>query len=57
LAEQGQTPSLLLSMVGSKESKEEVKFTFNVAKFDKIFDDLLKSGNIKMTHNTDELKR
>jgi hypothetical protein len=26
------------------------KFTFNVAKFDKIFDELLKNGNIKLTH-------
>ena len=40
--------------------QEEIKFTFNVAKCDKIFDELVKSGNIKMTHNIppiDELKR
>jgi hypothetical protein len=38
----------------------EVKFTFNVAKCGKIFDELLKSGNIKLYHTiplTDELKR
>jgi hypothetical protein len=30
--------------------KEKVKFTFNVAKCDKIFDELLKNGNIKLSH-------
>jgi hypothetical protein len=37
-----------------------MKFTFNVAKYDKIFDELLKSGNIKTTHTIpppEELKR
>ena len=29
-----------------KNRHEEVKFTFNVAKCDKIFDELVKSGNI-----------
>jgi hypothetical protein len=36
--------------IGSK-NQQEVKFTFNVVKCDKIFDELLKSGNIKVTHN------
>jgi hypothetical protein len=43
-----------------KNRPEEIKFTFNVAKYDKIFDELVKSGNIKMTHTippTDEFKR
>jgi hypothetical protein len=43
-----------------KNRQEDVKFTFNVAKCDKIFDELLKSGNIKITHTvppTNELKR
>jgi hypothetical protein len=30
--------------------KEKVKFTFNIAKCDKIFDELLKHGNIKLPH-------
>jgi hypothetical protein len=43
-----------------KNRQEEVKFTFNVAKCNKIFDELVKSGNIKVTHKLpplDELKR
>jgi hypothetical protein len=43
-----------------KNQQEEAKFTFNVAKYDKLFDKLVKSDNIKMTHTippTDELKR
>jgi hypothetical protein len=39
---------------------KKVKFTFNIAKRDKIFDELLKSGNINVTHiipPLDELKR
>jgi hypothetical protein len=43
-----------------KNRQEEIKFTFNVAKCDKIFDKLLKNGNIKLTHiipPIDELKR
>jgi hypothetical protein len=43
-----------------KKRQEEVKFTFNVGKCDKIFDELLKNGNIKINHivpSTDELKR
>jgi hypothetical protein len=40
--------------------QEEVKFTFDVAKCDEIFYELVKSGNIKVTHTLpplDELKR
>jgi hypothetical protein len=43
-----------------KNWQEEVKFTFNVAKCDKIFDELVKSDNIKVTDTLpllDELKR
>jgi hypothetical protein len=43
-----------------KKQQEEVKFTFNVGKCDKIFDELLKNGNIKINRSvpsTDELKR
>jgi hypothetical protein len=42
-----------------KKRQEEVKFTFNVGKCDKIFDELLKNGNIKINHivpPADELK-
>jgi hypothetical protein len=43
-----------------KKWHEEVKFTFNAGKCDKIFDELLKNGNIKINHivtSADELKR
>jgi hypothetical protein len=43
-----------------QKNKQEVKFIFNVAKCDKIFDELVKSRNIKLTHiipPRDELKR
>jgi hypothetical protein len=43
-----------------KKRHEEVKFTFNVGKCDKIFDELLKNSNIKRDYifpPTDELKR
>jgi hypothetical protein len=42
-----------------KKQQEEVKFTFNVGKCDKIFDELLKNGNVKINHtvpSADELK-
>ena len=42
-----------------KNQQEEVKFTFNVAKCDKTFDELLKSCSIKITDTItplDELK-
>ena len=44
----------------SKGQQEELKFTFDVSKCDHIFDELHKSGNIKLTHTLpplDELKR
>jgi hypothetical protein len=44
----------------SKGPQEEIKFTFDVSKCDRIIDELLKSGNIKLTHTIpplDELKR
>jgi hypothetical protein len=44
----------------SKGRQEEIKFTFDVSKRDHIFDELLKSGNIKLTHTIpplEELKR
>jgi hypothetical protein len=47
-------------VAGSKEKQEEVKFIFNVGKCDKIFDELLKNGNIKIDYTVppaDELKR
>jgi hypothetical protein len=43
-----------------KNRQEDIKFTFNVAKCDRIFDELLKNGNIKLTHTIppmEELKR
>jgi hypothetical protein len=43
-----------------KKQQEEIKFTFNVGKCDKIFDELLKNGNIKINHTIPsavELKR
>jgi hypothetical protein len=43
-----------------KNQQGEVKFTFDIAKCDKIFDELHKVGCIKMSHITpplDELKR
>jgi hypothetical protein len=43
-----------------KNWQEEIKFTFNVAKCDRIFDEILKNGNIKLTHTIppmDELER
>jgi hypothetical protein len=42
-----------------KKRQEEVKFTFNDGKCDKIFDELLKNGNIKINHTVppaDKLK-
>jgi hypothetical protein len=39
--------------------KEKIKFTFNITKCDKIFDELLKHGNIKLSHiipSIEELK-
>jgi hypothetical protein len=59
LVDKGQTTSLFLFAPIQKNQQEEVKFTFNIAKYDKIFDKLLKSGNIKINHtipSVDELK-
>jgi hypothetical protein len=35
-----------------KNQQEEIKFTFDIAKYDKIFDELHKAGCIKMSHTT-----
>jgi hypothetical protein len=56
-----QTKSLACSSLQPVQKKwqEEVKFTFNVGKCDKIFDELLKNGNIKIDYTippADELK-
>jgi hypothetical protein len=42
-----------------KKRQEDVKFTFNVGQYDKIFDELLKNGNIKINDtipSVDKLK-
>ena len=52
-------PTCFALQLVQKSWQEEVKFTFNVAKCDKIFDELLKSGNFKINHSipsADELK-
>jgi hypothetical protein len=44
----------------TKGRQEELKFTFDVYKYDCIFDELLKLGNIKISHTMpplDEIKR
>jgi hypothetical protein len=44
----------------TKGWQEELKFTFDVSKCDRIFDELLKLGNIKISHSIpplDEIKR
>jgi hypothetical protein len=56
-----QTKSLACSSLQpvQKKRQEEVKFTFNVGKCDKIFDELLKNSNIKIDYTippADELK-
>jgi len=43
-----------------KNRKEEMKFTFDVSKCNRIFDELLRLGHIKITHVVpplEELKR
>jgi hypothetical protein len=43
-----------------KSRQEEVKFTFDVAKCDRIFDEVLKLGKIKISHTLpplDEIKK
>jgi hypothetical protein len=41
----------------SKSRQEEIKFTFDVSKCDSIFDELLKSRNIKLTHTIPPLEK
>jgi hypothetical protein len=46
--------------LATKGRQEELKFTFDVSKCDRIFDELLKLGNIKISHTMppfDEIKR
>jgi hypothetical protein len=53
------SPCSSLQLV-QKNRQEDVKFNFNVAMCDKIFDKFVKSGNIKVIHALpplDELKR
>jgi hypothetical protein len=48
------------SLKPAHKSHDEMKFTFDVARCDKIFDELFKSGKIKMSHTIppiDQLKR
>jgi hypothetical protein len=48
------------SLKPAHKSRDEMKFTFDVAKCDKKFDELFKSGKIKMSHTIppiDQLKR
>jgi hypothetical protein len=48
------------SLQSVQKNQQEVKFTFNISKCDKIFDELVKSDNIKEIHTLpplDELKR
>ena len=43
-----------------KNRQEEARFTFDVSKCDRIFDELLRDGNIKLSHAIppiEELKR
>jgi hypothetical protein len=48
------------SLKSAHKNRDEMKFTFDVAKCDKMFDELFKSGKIKMSHTIppiDQLKR
>jgi hypothetical protein len=57
---QAKSPACSSLQSVQNERQEEVKFTFNVGKCDKIFDELLKNGNIKIDYTVppaDELKR
>ena len=43
-----------------KNRQQQVRFTFDVSKCDRIFDELLRSGNIKLSHaipSLEELKQ
>jgi len=56
-AKPSSVPSLKLIQ---KNRQEELKFTFDVSKCDQIFDELLKNGNIRLSHaiqSLEELKR
>jgi hypothetical protein len=51
--------NLLLALTRTQHKRKKVKFTFNVAKCDNIFDELFKHGNIKLSHTNslvEELK-
>jgi len=55
-AKAGSVPSLKPIQ---KNRQEELKFTFDVSKCDRIFDELLKNGNIRLSHaipSLEELK-
>ena len=55
-AKPGSVPSLKPIQ---KNRQDELKFTFDVSKCDRIFDELLKNGNIRLSHaipSPDELK-
>jgi hypothetical protein len=45
------------SSVQPIQKNRQGKFTFNVVKFDKVFDELLKSGNIKVNHIVPSLEK
>ena len=56
-AKSGSVPSLKPIQ---KNRQEELKFTFDISKCDQIFDELLKNGNIRLSHAIplpEELKR
>ena len=56
-AKPGSVPSLKPIQ---KNRQEELKFTFDVSKYDRIFDELLKNGNIRLSPSIPspvELKR
>jgi hypothetical protein len=53
-------PSPCSSLQLFQKNQQQVKFTFNITKCDKIFDELIKNDNIKVTDTLpplDELKR
>jgi hypothetical protein len=44
-------PNLLFSFTRTQHKRRKlINFTFNIAKCEKIFDELLKHGNIKLLH-------
>jgi hypothetical protein len=46
LANKCQTFVVFFFATGQNNRQEEIKFTFNIAKYDKIFDEIVKSGNV-----------